>query len=41
MSFAAFATAILTSVFAFSVAASGSFMWTHEHWSRMFAISKR
>ena len=37
----AFATAILTASFAFSVASSGWCMCTHEFWSRMFAISNR
>jgi len=36
---AAFATAILTASFAFSVASSGWCMCTHEFCSRMFAIS--
>ena len=37
----ALATAMRTRSFAFSVAFSGSFMCTQEHWSRMLAISKR
>ena len=37
----AFATAILTRSFAFLVAAFGSCMCIHEHWSLMFAISNR
>ena len=40
-SLAAFATAMRTRSFAFAVAASGSNMCTHEHWSRIFAISNR
>src|SRR5690554_4874329 len=39
--FLAFATAIRTKSLAFSVASSGLFIWTQEHWSLILAISKR
>ena len=35
------ATAMDVSSSAFSVAASGSSLWTQEHWSRMLVMAKR